>query len=361
MNKENFTKKPLRKYSNLPTDKAEEQIKVIQSKRGYLNPALAGADGKKPRRGVCTSLLFFADVHVNEGREESLRRISEFYKEYKKYIDDAVHLGDAGPGVFKGKYDAWDFFPEALNVIGNHDVYWRKVSKKHWLKENWLTPKETYDVYFKRYIKQWNVAQPEDAETKGKCYWHKDYNNDLRLIGIDCMNWDDPVQLGWFKATVEDARSKKLKVAIATHVPPDSNKFLDCIFTSIDYSEGITGYRGKDTNLTDYIAAIDNFIENGGAFVSWICGHAHRDMIMFANSKQKQLIIVIECATDFMWWTDANHVVGTETAAAWEIISIESLTNVIKIARFGNNFDHQMRHKGTFCYDFVNHKIITQS
>ena len=349
-------KRTLRKYSDLPSNKANEQIKVIQAKRGFQNNRIP----IKPKP-VCTSLLFFADVHVHEGAEENLVRISQFHEEYKKYIDDAVHLGDSGPGVFKGKFDSWDYFPNALNVIGNHDVYFRKLNKKHWLRENWLTSKEAYDVYFKRYIDQWKVVQPENAEAEGKCYWYKDYQKHLRLIGIDCMYWNDPKQLEWFKATLEDACSKKLKIAIATHVPPDSNKFVECAFTTIDYSAGVKKYDGGDSDLDKYVEAVDTFIENGGIFVSWICGHAHRDMIMFANSKQKQLIIVIECATDFMWWTDANHVRGTETAAAWEIIAIESHTNILKIVRFGNNFDHQMRHKGTLCYDFINHKIIAQS
>ena len=65
-------------------DEAEEQIKVIQSKRFYKHQG-------KNIEGKCTSLLFFADVHLVPTH---LIKIRDFYNKHKKYIDDAIHLGD---------------------------------------------------------------------------------------------------------------------------------------------------------------------------------------------------------------------------------------------------------------------------
>ena len=352
-------KKPFPKYSTLPSDKADEQIRVIQTKRGYYNGHLVKSDSPVKPKGVCTSILFFADVHLVAPH---LQRIRDFRNEYKNYIDDAIHLGDTVGGCNTGTFTMWDDFPTAMNVIGNHDVYsnQKNKSKKYSVKENWLTDREKYDFYFKKYIPSWNVVQPENAEAEGKCYWYKDYNNDLRVIGIDCMQPEDSKQIEWFKATLEDAKAKGLKVVIATHIPPICDKKIDCAFTSIDYTDKKPPYYGTK-NLKEFVKAIDEFIVQGGVFASWVCGHAHHDMILYAQAKQKQLVIIIECATDWPNWTDANHIAGTSTASAWELIGVESITNVIKIARFGNNFDHQMRHKGTFCYDFVNHKLITVS
>ena len=346
-------------YKVFSSDEAEEQIKVIQSKRGYLNPALAGADGKKPKRGKCTSILFFSDLHMVGTH---LNKIKDFYRKHQKYIDNAIHLGDTMNAWNSGEY-IWDIFPDAMNVIGNHDLYTQKDKTKFFAhKDNWLTPKETYDMFLKKYIANWNVVQPENAEELGKCYWHKDYNNHLRIIAIDCMRSDDLVQISWFKKTLESARKKNLQVAIITHFNPLADEFLDCNFTTIDYRDAEFMCRNDDGfNSKNFIDAIDEFIDNGGQFVSWICGHKHKDAIMYARAKHKQLVIIMEAATDFDLSSDSDHVWNTATGASWELIGIESLTNVIKIARFGNNFDHQMRHKGTFCYDFVNHKIITQS
>ncbi len=354
------SKKTLPKLGTLPADKAEEQIKVIQTKRGYYNGHLVSSKSPAKAKGVCTSILFFADVHLVT---ENLKKIRDFKKTYEKYIDDAVHLGDTVGAYNKGTFTMWNEFPTAMNVIGNHDVYsnQKNKSKRYSVKENWLTDKEKYNFYFKKYIPTWNAVQPENAETEGKCYWYKDYNNHLRLIGVDCMRSTNKAQLDWFKATLKDAIEKKLNVAIATHIPPTCGEKIDCAFTSIDYTKDLKIPYSSGKIMSPFVKEVDEFIGNGGSFVSWICGHLHHDMVMYAKSKHKQFVIVLECATSWEKWTDANHVRGTESETAWDLIGVESITNVIKIARFGNNFDHQMRHKGTFCYDFKKHKVITVS
>ena len=352
------TDKPRELNPKLQNDLAQEQIKVIQSKRGYRHQGKKGANGKTPLEGKCTSLLLFADVHLVY---EHLAVIRDFYNTHKKYIDDAVHLGDTVGNYLIPPFDFWDVFPNALNIIGNHDTDTGEKQRAV------LSDRDKYDTYFKKYISSWNVVQPENAEAEGKCYWYKDYNNDVRLIGIDCMraSWGtnkpteaEKKQIDWFKATLADALEKKLQVVVATHVPPTmkTENLIECNFTSLDY-RGI----GSGLLLDKFVFALDDFITKGGSFVAWICGHQHHDLIGFAtNAKQKQLVFILECATDFNWWTDANHVRGTETAGCWTMFAIESLTNVIKLTRFGNNYDHYLRHKGTLCYDYKNHKIINQ-
>ncbi len=334
-------KKVATEYVNVDSDIANEQIKVIQSKRFYKN------QGTKVE-GKCTSLLFFADVHLVTPH---LKQIRDFYNKYKKYIDDSVHLGDTVGDYIMGKFTFWDDFPNALNIIGNHDTD-KGVNLRRA-----MTDREKYDTYFKRFIDSWKVTQPENADAEGKCYWYKDYNQDVRLIGIDCMRINDS-QYKWFVETLDDAAKKNLKVLVATHVPPNCDKSIDCNFTSLDYP---APYNGQTKGTDKLLASIDAFIEKGGTFVSWICGHNHHDSVFYAKSKQKQLVLILECATDFSWWTDAVHVPKTATATCWEIISVESVSNVIKIARFGNNYDHYMRRKDTFCYDFKNHKLIWSS
>ena len=352
------TNKPRELNPNLQNDLAGEQIRVIQSKRGYRHQGKKGANGKYPLEGKCTSLLVFADVHLVY---EHLAVIRDFYNSHKKFIDDPVHLGDTVGDFLIPPFDFWDVFPNALNVIGNHDTDTGRTQRAV------LSDRDKYDTYFKKYINSWNVVQPENAEAEGKCYWYKDYNNDVRLIGIDCMrsspgtkkpNEVQQKQIDWFKATLADAIEKKLRVVVATHVAPTikTENLVECNFTSLDYRG-----TGSGNMLDKFVFALDDFITNGGTFVSWICGHDHHDLIGYAsNAKQKQLVLLFECATNFDWWTDADHEFNTETSGCWTIFSIESLTNVIKLTRFGNNYDHYLRHKGTLCYDYKNHKIISQ-
>lgn len=329
--------------SRFATNADEDEVKVIQSKRFYKQPS-------KKAQGKCTSILFFADVHLVVG---NLLKIKDFAQKHKKYIDDVVHLGDAVGNVYKGNFALWDNYPNALNIIGNHDVYDGSYKKI-------LSDKSKYSIYFEKYIKSWNVVQPEDAQANGICYFYKDYNDDVRLIAIDCMNPNN-AQFDWFVKALSGARKAGLKVVIATHIPPTGDAGLDCNFNSIDYAFEHASTEASGKNFTRFVDAVDEFISQGGGFVAWICGHSHHDRFMHATgTKYKQLIVVMECATDFDYWTDADHVRDTPTGTCWEIISIESVSNVLKIARFGNNFDHYLRHKGTLCYDFKNHKLISQ-
>ncbi len=327
----------------MASNEAEEQIKVIQSRRYYKHQG-------KQIQGKCASLLFFADVHLVP---RHLKKIATFYRKHKKYIDDSIHLGDSVGNFFEGNFsEFWDIFPESLNVIGNHDC---DLDAK--------TPRRTqmpnidkFKNYFQPYVKGWKVVQPADAEEKGKCYWYKDYQNFLRVIGIDCMDLNNNAQYEWFTKALAEAKEKNLMIIITTHVSPLCGEALPCNFTSLDYEATSGGMPFKR-----YVEAIDAFISDGGTFVSWICGHDHSDKIAYAKfSKNKQLVIILECATDFSWWTDGVHIPNTATETCWEIISVETKTNVLKIARFGNNYDHYLRHKGSLCYDFKNHKLISQ-
>ena len=328
------------KLANFAPDTAQEQMKVIQAKR-FLRKG-------RGEEGVCTSLLFFADIHLVT---EHSTKIRAFYEKYQKFIDDPIHLGDTVGAIFREPFTTWDAFPRALNVIGNHDVYLKKMGNAD------MSDKCKYDTYFKKYNKAWGVVLPENAEEEGKCYWHKDYNGNVRVIGIDCMRLD-ATQLAWFKKLLAEAVEKKLKVLIATHIPPNCDKVLECNFSSLDNPAWTTKLAGSK----DFVKAVDEFISAGGTFVCWMCGHLHHDSIMYASdSKNKQLVITMECATQFSDHTDAQHIRETATETCWQLVAIESESDVLKIARFGNCYDHYLRRKDTFCYDLKNHKIIWAS
>lgn len=73
-----------KKYnSRFATNADEDEVKIIQPKRFYKQPS-------KKAQGKCTSILFFADVHLVVG---NLLKIKDFAQKHKKYIYDVVHLG----------------------------------------------------------------------------------------------------------------------------------------------------------------------------------------------------------------------------------------------------------------------------
>ena len=261
-------------------------------------------------------------------------------------------MGDTVGSIYREPFTTWDAFPRALNVIGNHDTYSKKMGNSD------MSDKRKYDIYFKNYNKEWKVVLPENAEEEGKCYWHKDYNGNVRLIGVDCMRYTDSKQLVWFKEILADAIQKNLKVMIATHIPPNCDKLLECNFTSLDNQ----AWQTKLSGSSDFVKAVDEFISAGGTFVCWMCGHLHYDSIMYTkDTKNKQLVIAMECATQYSDHSDMQHIRETATETCWQLVAVESVSNVLKIARFGNCYDHYLRRKDTFCYDFKNHKIIWSS
>ena len=144
------------------------------------------------------------------------RRVMEFANHYKPYLTDALLTGDIAGGSWndwKDEMMAVPGFKGVLKTLGNHDIYkWNKTARN-------ATPRECYDKYFAG-IESWGVTQPGGANPDGLCYWYKDYPAcGVRLIGLDCMHYDD-AQQAWLVATLDDARAKKLAVVTSQHYPP---------------------------------------------------------------------------------------------------------------------------------------------
>ena len=287
-------------------------------------------------------LLHFADIHNDV---KNLRRVMEFARHYKPYLTDALLTGDIAGGSWNDWSDemmAVPGFKDVLKTLGNHDIYkWNKTTRN-------ATPRECHDKYFAG-IESWGVVQPGGTNPDGLCYWYKDYPAcGVRLIGLDCMHYDD-AQQAWLVSTLEDARAKKLAVVTSQHYPPAEKNgctgLPNCSFDSIQ-RESLGG------SLPRAVEAVDAFQKAGGEFVCWLGGHTHTDFCGTVNGKS-QLFINVGTAKNFELWCDSRRVTGEKSQDLFNIVAIDTYHKHIRVLRIGAEWNRYLQHRVTMCLDYA--------
>ena len=305
---------------------------------------------KEPVYTNCLTLLHCSDLH---GEVENAKRINDFFNKHSMYINDIVHTGDAVL-TFLEDDNPLSGFLKIMNVIGNHDC-WRKG-------ESWYnaTAKEAYNKFLLPYVANWNVVQPDEAEENGYCYYYKDYSAwKTRLIALDCMHYDE-VQNQWFASILADAKSMEYSVVVASHYYPQNGlDKIGCSFTSIEFDLVEASGDRMECIVSQAVETINNFQTSGGKFICWLCGHAHFDFIGTVKNYPNQLCIVIESSG--LKTNDESRRSGTKTQDAFNVIGFDTINSMVKFARIGVNYDAYMRSKKTFCYDYKNHKLISNT
>ena len=305
------------------------------------------------------TLLHFSDLHSST---TTLERILEFKNYYNNYIKDIIHTGDTVSGIITDP-NPFETVPGAqniLNVLGNHEA-WLSYD----IPDYTATEKQCYDKIFAPSIANWGVVQPLNASSEGYCYYYKDYNEcNIRLIVLDSVHWhfrnsitdDASVQKNWFQNTLNDAKDKNLTVIAALHYNPQNG--IDLLKNT-----GFSRYSENDTDWGDgwyasdeIFSCVDDFINNGGKFSTWIAGHTHYDMCGQIHGHEGQFIIVIQSCSRS--GSEDYLVSGTKTQDAFNILTIDPILNLIKITRIGNNMDKYMQSKKTLCYDYKIKKLI---
>ena len=301
----------------------------------------------------CATFLYFSDIHSDN---ENLLRIKAFKDAYAGYISDVIQTGDLIGGSFSdGMPSAYANCTEFINTIGNHDAMNREGTPPN---HQWvLVPsKDVYDSVIKPYVANWGVTQPSGADANGYCYFHKDYTSaKVRLIVVDCMH-ADAVQVSWFESILADAKTNGFHVVVATHYPP-FNAVHDKSnpFDAIDHDLNIAG-----VIASAFPAAIQEFIDNGGQFVSWLCGHIHQDVMGVGVDYPKQLAISIATASvsPSGIYSEMERSNGNRTQDCFNLVAIDTTTKTLKIMRIGADYDRYMKRKNTLSWDYGKSELI---
>ena len=298
--------------------------------------------------------FFFADTHSNG---DAFGRLMEFYTEKHKWFDEVYCAGDmVNDNVETDDFTYWSETPgheKVLMCIGNHDV---KPHKNSDISKEFLSEKETYDMFFAPFIKNWGAVYEE-----GHTYYYKDYpKKGLRLITVDCMlhGKENDRQYQWFSKTVKDTLQKKYALIIVNHCPLDHNEIIQSNFT-----HPTAKYQSVWFNMDSFQKDIENFIDNGGEFVCWLGGHIHCDSICYNRNYPRQLNILIDAAdqTQSSWFTDTMRTKGTRNEDIADAIVVNLTRHQIKIIRVGANINEYLQPRNSIVIDYKTREILAQN
>ena len=339
------------------------ESKLIQ--QTFLSPSYS--DPLKTQ-GLLT-LLHFSDLHSDA---DALRKIVGVKERYSPYIHDAIFTGDSVFNYYNDPmpFDSVDGAGSILNTAGNHDAWTSGTT------DYLRTEAQVYATIMANHIDNWDVEYEAN-----KPYYYKDYTTQgFRLIVIDSVHWhgyipqgnsgdstraanaaneDASVQKAWFEATLSSAKTANLAVVCAIHYPPITGiQFLKktgfCTYFTEDSKIVGDGWYSRD----EIFDCVDTFISGGGKFMCWLMGHTHYDIAGTIVGHPNQFVALIERAGVKKASPYNNHIYGTFTEYAANIITFDKVNSLVKITRVGNTVDKFMQSKETLCYDVANMKMI---
>ena len=321
-----------------------------------VNKVLAGKkplnmthNGYRSETPVLT-MLHFSDYH---GDNQELEWIYRDWANVINECDDYICTGDLVADRFANRFD---FFANSSSiaakktmlVIGNHDAL---AAESGWDWTQIATEQEMYDKFFAPTIAYWGVTIQE-----GKTYYYKDYpNHAIRLIVLDEMltGADMYAQNVWLQNT---ALQTEYSVVIARHFPVVHPVYISSTFTALDVID-VDGGGGNASGIEEIV---HNFINGGGKFICYICGHAHRDIISYSSVYPEQISITIDAAGRAVCnaWSDCMRYDDQISRDLFNVIQFDTSTHTIKIVRCGCNYDNRVREKNTICIDYQTKAVV---
>lgn len=314
------------------------------------------------------SFLFFSDIH---GSMRNMDRIVAMANGYGSTLLDAViNAGDTVQGnISVGGLNSYNTrvtncdIP-VLTAVGNHDVW-----KSYGSDQIEGTQEMIYNEMMPTVISQAVVTQPENAATNYLSYYFKDFG-DIRVIVLDSEQARrrpeyKTSELQWFTNVALDTDKK---VVCIIHHPFSYRSQVngvvtfneDCTFTTLR-----TDSPDHVIADVDFVTAIDTFINNGGEFIAWFGGHTHFDAFGNMPAHNYQPIFTINTArggdTASGFTLDTNRDDYTKNYDCFDYIAIDTSRGTINRVRFGNDSDCYLRYKHTMCYDYKNHRLVSNN
>lgn len=321
-----------------------------------LNQNIANQLKRKPRRGNVEqanvlNIAFFTDVHYDI---ENIKKYLDFTS--TQGVDLMLFGGDLVEDYWSESFDSLDEFAslrranQILLTVGNHDAWEDSYN-------NMASKTDVYQKMFKPFVSNWGVIQPDDAEENGLMYYYKDISNcGIRLIVLDCMYYDAQEQ-SWFESVLADAISNSLSVIICSHYQAQAiTQFKAKGFASLETVQS------DKMNYDDYapVKAVNTFVKNGGKFICWLSGHTHLDNIGLLNNKYQEddpplVGFVCACASHQsgqVAYCDSARISNTLSQQAFDLLTIDTYSKKIRVARIGDNLDCYMRVRNFMTIDY---------
>lgn len=367
------------------------------------------------------ALLHFTDIH---GDSTAAATIQNFYNAHSSEIDDMVQTGDTVYYYWNSSGQGYEWFqskglPQSLFVLGNHDGA-QNSNANGWLEgsADWdFKGKEwDFDTYFADYITLRGITPPtgyDDPESPyyKACYWHKDYSNaKVRLIGLDCMHFNDGVrytsndQETWLAEKLQETLTSGnaaygYSVICLSHYPLDdysgdnetwndsTHKFVynqnaggghvmeqstnlpvKCHYGSSFTAEkkfsmrnrvgtiGSTSYsKGPDNPLCD---VIQTWINNGGKFIVWLSGHTHTEYMYYPAKYPNMLCLGLPQAGNTRGNSTADRSNASDMHTCANLLVIDTANTLLKIIRVGKTLDKSLMEFEYLSYNYTTKNVI---
>ena len=369
------------------------------------------------------TLLHFSDIH---GDSIAAGTIQKFYNAHASQIDDMVQTGDTVYYYWDSEGQGYQWFqdiglPQSLFVMGNHDG--AANDNSHGWKEgsaDWdFKGKEwDFDTYFANYITSRGITPPVGYDDPNSpyykaLYWHKDYPNaKIRIIGLDCMHFNDGVrytsndQETWLAARLADTLNSSnaaygYSVVFLCHYPLDdysgnnetwneeTHKFVYnqnetgghvmqrstnlavALHSGSSYTAearfsmrnrvgtvGSTSYtKGNDNPIADVIKA---WMDRGGKFVVWLSGHTHTEYMYYPAKYPNMLCMGIPQAGNTRGDNNADRSNTSAEHTCANLIVIDTQNTLLKVVRVGKTLNKYFFDQSKLCYNYSNKSVYNR-
>lgn len=320
------------------------------------------AELKNPAANIAT-LGLISDIHGDSVNLRDFIATCELYG-----ISNRIHLGDTTDEYNYGKQTSYSFWTNVeghntvMNIVGNHD------SRKSGTGGGWnaIPQTQTYDCIINPFVSTISVVQPQDAELNGLCYYYKDLEASVRLICIDCMYWNQD-EYDWLSDVLDDSKTNSKHVLIVCHYPTNDINLLNSSWNCRARGAKIidTSINGSNSYLDKYSPVnasdlVQDFIDGGGIFIGWVCGHQHRNWLGQLKVHPTQLQFCIP---------SSNYTYSTSTYSYYKLgdpanqylftfLGIDTSRRLIKAIRIGKRTDIYMQQQKQWCYDYQDNILL---
>ena len=308
--------------------------------------------------------IFFSDVH---GSAENVKRIKEKSVSWNnQYVDCILNGGDT---VLKFNSEGLDWYNQLVqdsaipfvSAVGNHDAW----STNYW---TWDNNENVYNLLTSK-VKEYvpSIVQPTDVNTTYANYYYYDTEK-VRVIVLLSLTFTgsdeyyDEAQDTWLKSVLADAKENNKAVIIMNHGPidPKDCEEIECNWTSkISWVNDVEDYQHMDNRILENV---DSFVDSGGKFICYLAGHSHLDYILRSKKHPRQMCLVITSA-NYSYGDDCSRSKSKDNMDydSYNYIGVDLTHSVIKVQRIGMNTNAWMQEHNTLCWDFKNHKIISDN
>jgi hypothetical protein len=102
---------------------------------------------------------------------------------------------------------------------------------------------------------------------------------------------------------------------------------------------------------------IEAFINDGGKFVAWICGHIHKDFFGYVTG-HPQITVFANDKVGVGRNHDTYRKNASDSQDVMNLITIDTRNKLLKIIRVGSYLDEMMRVKDMQCFNYQTKEMV---